>query len=201
MSTREGILLATRALLEEQGPRGVRLEDVLRAAHVSKGAVYHHFEGFDALIEEAQLAWYRDLVEADIESMRRLVEASDADGLRAAIAATTRAAYDDARRPQRANRIMILAGVAFGSEELRRGYGSLQRRLNAALAEVITDAQSRGFIRDSIDAPSLAAMIFALTFGRAFNELADIPSDPDADSSLLLALLDDVLVGDPPTGS
>jgi len=200
-NTREGILLATRALLEERGPRGVRLEDVLRAAHVSKGAVYHHFVDFDALIEEAQLEWYRDLVQADIESIRRLVEASDTAGLRAAIAATTRATYDETRRPQRAIRVMILAGVAFGSEELRRGYATLQRTLNTALAGVIADAQSRGFIRRSIDASALAAMIFALTFGRAFNELADIPSDPDADSALLLALLDDVLVEGPPAGS
>ena len=200
-STREGILLATRELLEERGPRGVRLEDVLRDAHVSKGAVYHHFDDFDALVEEAQLTWYRDLVEDDIESMRRLVEASDAEGLRAAIAATTRAAYDQTRRSQRANRIMILAGVAFGSEELRRGYAALQRRLNDALAGVIADAQSRGLIRDTLDASALAAMLFALTFGRAFNELADVNVDPDADSALLLALLDDVLVEEGSTAS
>ena len=200
-STREGILLATRELLEERGPRGVRLEDVLRAAHVSKGAVYHHFDDFDALVEEAQLTWYRDLVEDDIESMRRLVEASDAEGLRAAIATTTRAAYDQTRRSQRANRIMILAGVAFGSEELRRGYAALQGRLNDALAGVIADAQSRGLIRDTLDASALAAMLFALTFGRAFNELADVNVDPDADSALLLALLDDVLVEEGSTAS
>lgn len=195
-STREGILLATRSLLERQGLRGVRLDDVLRDAHVSKGAVYHHFDDFDALIEEAQLLWYREIVEADIESLRRLVDARDGQGFRDAIASTTRAAYDGARRGARANRIMILASVAFGSEEMRRGYAVLQRRLNTALADTIALAQTRGLISSGPDAPALAAMLFALTFGRAFNELADISTDPDADSELLLSLLDGVLGSD-----
>lgn len=200
-STREGILHATRLLLERQGLRGVRLDDVLRNAHVSKGAVYHHFTDFDALIEEAQLDWYREIVEADIESLRRLVEVADAADLRAAIAATTRAAYDPTRRSQRTNRIMILAGVAFGSDEMRLGYARLQSRLNDALAQVIAVGQSRGLIEATLDAGALAAMLFALTFGRAFNELADIEIDPDADSSLLLMLLRDVLVVGGPRGA
>ena len=191
--TRRAILLAARGLLAERGLRGFRLEDVLASAFVSKGAVYHHFANFDALVEEAQLDWYRELAQADVESLRVLVEADDLEGLRAAIAATTRAAYAPERHEQRANRVMILASVVHGSDELRHGYAQLQQELNGALAGVIRLAQGRGLIRAGIDADALAAMIFALTFGRSFNELAGISTDVDASAQLAVEVLGSVL--------
>ncbi|MEU0790226.1 TetR/AcrR family transcriptional regulator [Amycolatopsis sp. NPDC005961] len=48
-ATREHLVAVATGLFTEQGYDGTSIEAVLRAAEVSRGALYHHFPGKDAL--------------------------------------------------------------------------------------------------------------------------------------------------------
>ena len=62
---RELIAIATR-LFVAHGYQGTSIEAVLREADISRGALYHHFDGKEALFEAVL-----DQVEADIAEKRR----------------------------------------------------------------------------------------------------------------------------------
>jgi len=47
--TREKILLATFEIIYRHGFQGMRVEQVLKATNLAKGALYHHFKGKQAL--------------------------------------------------------------------------------------------------------------------------------------------------------
>lgn len=72
-ATREQLVEIATGLFAEHGYEATSIEAVLRAAQVSRGALYHHFAGKDALFEAAFEA-----VETDVA--RRLAEVLDGVG-------------------------------------------------------------------------------------------------------------------------
>jgi AcrR family transcriptional regulator len=67
-ATRAALLDAATALFADRGYAGTSLEDVASAARVTRGAVYHHFAGkqalFEAVLEEQELRADADVVAA-----------------------------------------------------------------------------------------------------------------------------------------
>jgi AcrR family transcriptional regulator len=57
--TRAKLLQATIDLVAERGPAALSLKDAARAAHVSRGVAYQHFNGRDHLLQEAR-TWMSD---------------------------------------------------------------------------------------------------------------------------------------------
>jgi len=65
-STRQRIVEAATRLFGESGYDGTSIEGVLKATGVSRGALYHHFEGkqalFDAVLEQVQAQLAKEIL-------------------------------------------------------------------------------------------------------------------------------------------
>jgi AcrR family transcriptional regulator len=86
-ATRAAIVKAAKRLFGERGFAGTTMDHVATAAHVAKGAVYHHFKTKEALFEAVFDQVSEDLV-AEVERAAR----SENDAL-AAMAAGTQAHF------------------------------------------------------------------------------------------------------------
>lgn len=69
-STKQDLVAAARALFTEQGYAATSLDSIVGAAHVTKGALYHHFDGKKGLF----LAVHRTIEE---DAVRRIGDAID----------------------------------------------------------------------------------------------------------------------------
>ncbi|MGY4508828.1 TetR/AcrR family transcriptional regulator [Bradyrhizobium sp. USDA 3650] len=69
-ATSEAILTAARRLFGTQGFAATTMDEIAEAAHVAKGAVYHHFKTKEAVFEAVFDQVSRDLV-AEIDSTAR----------------------------------------------------------------------------------------------------------------------------------
>lgn len=62
-STRRALLDAARTLFAERGYAGVAAEQIVRAAGVTRGALYHHFDGKRELFEAVYIEIEKELAE------------------------------------------------------------------------------------------------------------------------------------------
>jgi AcrR family transcriptional regulator len=69
-ATTEAILKAARRLFGERGFAATTMDDIAEAAHVAKGAVYHHFTTKEAVFEQVFEQVSRDLMQ-DIDRAAR----------------------------------------------------------------------------------------------------------------------------------
>ena len=147
---RELVAIATR-LFATKGYDATSVDDVLREAGISRGALYHHFAGKDALFEAVLEAVEAKVAETLVEASRGARDPIDA--LRAGCAAWLRLAQDPTVRQI----ALVDAPTAVGWRKWREideryALGLLKTTLHAAAA----DGRLR---RDSVDV--LAHMLLA----------------------------------------
>jgi AcrR family transcriptional regulator len=90
--TREHLVTVATALFAERGYEGTSIEAVLREAGVSRGSLYHHFAGKDALFEAVLEALETDVGRRTLEAAAGAPDATAA--LRAGCLAWVRMAGD-----------------------------------------------------------------------------------------------------------
>jgi AcrR family transcriptional regulator len=160
-ATRAALLRAARELFAESGYAGVGTEEIVRAAGVTRGALYHHFEGkkdlFRALYEEIEAELVQS-IGAGAMSARDPVEA-----LRGGAAAWLDACEDPA-----VQRIVLLdAPSVLGWEEwreigLKYGFGLVEETLKAAMEAGLIETQpSRPLAHLVLGAIDEAALVVA----------------------------------------
>ncbi len=132
-ATTEAILDAARRLFGERGFAVTTMDDIAQAAHVAKGAVYHHFKTKEALFEAVFDRVSRDLVQ-EIDRTAR----AEKDVLAAMVAGTQHYFAATAKGPT--GRIILRDGPAvLGWERWReidaRHFGGKMPRAIAAAME------------------------------------------------------------------
>jgi len=140
-ATRAALIAAARKLFAERGYADVGTEEIVRAAGVTRGALYHHFAGkvqlFEAVYEELE----RELVEA-VANSAELQTSNPLDVLRIGAQAFLDACEDPA-----IERIALLdAPAVLGWERwreigMRYGLGVVQATLQAAMDAHLIDEQ------------------------------------------------------------
>lgn len=132
-ATRAALVHSARSLFAERGYAGVSVEEIVRRARVTRGALYHHFDDkadlFRAVFESVQ----RDLA-------RRLAEAAAAQPDESKHLEIGCHAFLDACAEPDVQRIVLLDGPAvlgweaWHESDVNFGLGLLQRSIEAAIA-------------------------------------------------------------------
>lgn len=173
--TKVALLEVVKEMIAEFGADGFTVEMVLAESGISRGSLYHHFEDFPDLVEEALLDINRANVVTSIELVRHeLAGVQTKDEFLVAVGRVTRALHSPERFKARVDRVRMLA-VCGNDERFRKRFGDTQAEVIMAFADVIADAQARGVVRADFDPKVLATFMSAYTTGVILN---DVSSDP-----------------------
>jgi AcrR family transcriptional regulator len=133
-ATREHLVAVATGLFTEHGYDGTSIEAVLRAADVSRGALYHHYAGKDALFA-AVLDTVYERVEADGAEAIRGIE-DPAETLRAACQAWIRITGDPVvRQVLLIDAPAVLGWQRWREADERRTLGSIKAVLRRVAAD------------------------------------------------------------------
>lgn len=171
-ATRERILDAAEQEFQQRGVSGTSLEDIARAAGVTRGAIYWHFRDKAALFEAMM-----DRVVLPLETeMLRASDPAVADPLaqvRLATMGALRAAVED----EQARRVLEIA--LHKVEYVDEMQGVRERRIACLvdrighLASIFERAQAAGQIRLALPAAAAASGLHALVDGLLQNWMLD----------------------------
>jgi AcrR family transcriptional regulator len=132
-ATRAALIETARGLFAERGYAGVGTEEIVRAAGVTRGALYHHFTGKRQLFE----AVYEDVERQLVERIAASAISSATDPLKALHAGAQ--AFLDACEDPAVQRIALVdAPSVLGWEQwreigLRYGFGLVRATVQAAM--------------------------------------------------------------------
>jgi AcrR family transcriptional regulator len=159
---RARLMDAARALFVERGYAETSTPEVVRAAGVTRGALYHHFADKLALFD-AVVAAEAEALTLEIE---RASEAASADSL----GAGTSAFFDAMAEPGRARLLLVDGPAVLGRErmdDIDAGHG--RRSLRAGLAATRPDLSP-----ETLDAMSA---VLSAAFDRAALDIAEGAND------------------------
>ncbi len=162
-------------MLDERGPEGFTVDEVLIESGTSSSSLYHHFGSRHGL-----------LVAAQEESYRRLARREDRGNLDGGLDATTteefldyvagqieRIVTDPANRAVRRTRLAVSAR-SLASPELAAQTAAVQERMFDAIAAMFGDAQARGLIDRGLDTRAYAAWFHGMVLGRTVTEAGSV---------------------------
>lgn len=171
MHPTKGLLLETAiSLIDEFGPQGFTVENLLETSKISKGSLYHHFHDFSDVIEQAQVARFSRYVDQDIMLLVGLLKsATSREDLESKFAMIVQGAGLPGRDAARSDRAAIL-GMARHSKKFAEGLAIEQQRVTDVLTDIAREMQERGWINKDLDAAVVATFVQAYSMGFVLND-------------------------------
>ena len=141
-ATRRALMAAARPLFAERGFNGVGTEEIVRAAGVTRGALYHQFKDKAELFE----AVFEEIEEEVMQRVAAVVLKRGGDDPLAALRAGALGWLDAAMDPEVQRIVLIEAPAVLGWERwreisMRYGMGLTQAALQAAMDAGAIDRQ------------------------------------------------------------
>lgn len=192
--TKEKLIKTTSHLLKSMHPREISSEMVLTQSGISKGSLYHHFEDLEHLIETALLRRYARWVNVNLDTFTTmLISAKNSDDVYRTLVEVTKASQDRNLKSERFFRAEVLT-KADNSPRLALQLQVLQNQLTESLADLVREAQERGFFKKSNDAKSIAIFVQAYTLGKIVDDSSDSPVDAELYANLINSIVKDVFL-------
>jgi AcrR family transcriptional regulator len=184
METKERIVREALRLFLDRGYERASLNEVAEAVGITKPAIYHHFEGKEALFQAVLDLFFEEMGKwsaARFGTCRTLEELLAA--LFASIGAFQRVAHillgeEEDGTPSGVLELFLTASRKDPAFRGRLGEGLARSR--SALAEKLSEARERGEIRADVDCDVLAFEIHALIEGTGLIASIDHSVDMDA---------------------
>jgi len=166
---RRQILAAAADCFARQGFHRTTMQDVVRRARLSPGAIYRYFAGKADIIEAIA-------AERHERELAAIAAAGDAGGVGSALGALARALFAPLREPEERARRRV--GVQIWAEALRdpRVHALVRRgvdRPRKLLAGLVRDAQRRRELPADVDPDAVARVMIALFQGFVLQQAWD----------------------------
>ena len=188
--TREHLIDTMVSLLDQKPPEKISVDEVLLVSGISKGSLYHHFEDFSDLLEVTYLRRFVAYVDFSTAAIADAVlNSRSREELLDALKAITRRTNSPDLYPIRLERIRTI-GLAGGNERFKARLAVEQQRLTDAMADLVREGQSKGWINALFDPQAVAVFIQAYTFGRVLDEISERPVDIEKWLFLIDSLVD-----------
>ena len=173
--TKQLLLETAVSLIDEFGPQGFTVDNLLDASKISKGSLYHHFEDFHDVIEQAQVSRFARFVDEDIQVLTSLLtSAGSREELGQRFAQVVASSAAPGRAEARADRASIV-GLSRHSKKFANSLAIEQQRLTDSLADVAREMQERGWINADLDVVALATFVQAYSLGAVLNDVTEKP--------------------------
>src|SRR3954452_1213485 len=188
-STREALLAAARPLFTERGYDNVGTEEIVRAAGVTRGALYHHFGDKASLLD----AVYNRIEAESTERVARIVLGSELHSPLEAMKAGIEAFLEECAQPELRQIALHDAPAVLGWERWREigaanGLGLIEASLAAAI--------EAGEIRELPVKPMAHLLLGALDEAAMLLARDERPEARAEVTEVLVALLEGFAVGD-----
>jgi len=183
-------MAAARTLFTERGYEGVSAEEIVAAAGVTRGALYHHFGGKRELLD----AVYEQLEAESTERVARIVLGSELHSPLAAMRAGIEAFLDECAQPELRQIALHDAPAVLGWDRWREigeanGLGLIEASLTAAI--------EAGEVRELPVKPMAHLLLGALDEAAMLISRSEDPESRAAVTAVLLALLESFAVAGP----
>ena len=181
---------AVVGMMEATAPEDIHSEYVLQETGISRGSLYHHYEDFTDLLEDAMLYRFSAGVEASTGAIENIVQtAGNREEFFSMLEGVTRATQARKRSDVRFDRARMLA-MAQHNERFRKKLGFVQDQLTDSLTNCIAQAQEKGWANPNFQARTLAVFIQAYTLGKVVDDVGEHPMD-DTDWEALITVIAD----------
>lgn len=189
-ATRRALMDAARRLFTERGYDAVATEEIVRAAGVTRGALYHHFGGKAELLE----AVYERLEAESTERVARIVLGSELHSPLEAMKAGVGAFLDECAEPELQRIALHDAPAVLGWDRWRdiaaaNGLGLIEASLSAAI--------EAGEIRRLPVKPTAHLLLGALEEAAMLVARSEDPGSRAEVTAVLIALLDGFAIARP----
>lgn len=188
--TRQTLIGAAQECLDRLPWDQVTVDLVLERCGVSRSSLYHHFEDFQDLLEQATAEAISEGTRQAIAMFGTFIESSDsAEDFRRQVFEFGRTIQARERAPYRMRRLSALAATD-RNERYRLTVARDQRLLDQAYQELIEAAQAKGWIAPDVDARAMSLFVQAYTLGRVLDDISNEPIEDGRWNDLVEVLLD-----------
>jgi AcrR family transcriptional regulator len=177
--TKKELISTFLKMTDDDSVSKIKVDDLLKAAGVSKGSLYHHFVDFDDLAAEANAHAFSSEVDNIIDLFDGVLGKSETVE---EFETRFRAAILDMLTPDGLERRLTAAkinGASSKSTKLRNHISLEQQRLTLKIEQAFIGAQHKG-VADKSFAPHFAAVLIqAYLFGKIIDDLSQAPVNPN----------------------
>ena len=191
-SARE-LIKAAKEVIEAEGESGLRVTEVAKRAGYTVAVIYQCFGDREGLVEAARAEQFDQWLGQDIEYIARALEESTTfEECRERLRKLSRVVANADRRDARWMRLDIL-GSARRRPGLAERLAPFQTEKTQRLAQAIEMGKSRGFVRPTVDAHTMAVFVQAFTLGRIVGDIATQDIDVEQWCLLVDTIMDTVV--------
>jgi len=190
--TKQALISTVVELLNTKGPEEINSDEVLEFSGISKGSLYHHFQDFSELIEQALIVRFASFVDSSVEMLKKVITSSKSrEELLVALKHVTRVTQAPEMRSNRIERISAISS-AMRNERMADALGVEQERLTQALADLYRESQERGWGDPKIDPRVVGVMVQSYTIGKVVDDFTPEHMDGEAWSLVIDEVLEKV---------